>query len=426
VHVNHADHCYWLGRETADLVVSHREVGSKIARERRGMPDERTALLPLPLESTTASGEREQARHELGIAPGQVVLLTVGTSYKFGPIGGPHFLDAAEPVVAANPSALLIAVGPSNTGRFAEARQRTGGRVCAVGRLEKLDNMYAAADVYLESYPCSSGTAVREAAAHGTPVLTFAPDPVEAEMLGSDASLADVWQRAANVDDYASIAADLIADPVARARWGAAARDSVAESFDEERWAAMVEDVYRQAVAVGPVRPEELSEPSGDQNRYDTIVHRIHAYTDKQIPITWAEALADQLELVARSPAARAAFGRLAGPTGSPDQRLRYPVALAAPVADARVVNATIQEFRRLALSGIVESFRLSVAPALVDEVVPLVEAALAAGPDVDIDLVTVPEPRNAYEPGTLVVTAEGDAFGDLPPAEYPQQHRAA
>jgi hypothetical protein len=60
-----------------------------------------------------------------------------------------------------------------------------------------------------------------------------------------------------------------------------------------------------------------------------------------------------------------------------------------------------------------------------VDEVVPLVEAALAAGPDVDIDLVTVPEPRHAYERGTLIVTAEGDAFGDLPPAEYPQQHRA-
>jgi hypothetical protein len=424
--VNHADHCFWLGREAADLVVSHREVGSKITRERRGMPAERTALLPLPLEGAPACGDRERARSELGIAPGQVVLLTVGSDYKFGPIGGPHFLDAAEPVVAANPEAVLLAVGPEDAGRFAEAHTRTGGRVRALGNLASVAPLYAAADVYLESYPCSSGTAVREAAAHGTPVLTFAPDPVEAEMLGSDVSLASVWQRAESVGEYASIAAELIGDPAARARWGEAARESVADCHDDAVWAALVDDVYRRASTLGAVRPDELRAPAGELTRYDTIVHRIHACTGKQIPLDRATAVANQLELAARSRSARIAFGSLAGPVGGPEPRMRYPVALAAPVADAAVVDATVAEFRRLALGGLVESFRLAVASAHVEAVVPLVQTAIAAGPDVDIDLVTADDPELAYEPGTLLVTVEGDAFGELAGDDYPHQHRAA
>jgi hypothetical protein len=422
--VNHADHCYWLGREAADLLVSHRELGSRVAREQRGMPGERTAILPLPLGgAVAASVDREEARATLGIEPHQVVLLTVGSEYKFGPIVGSHFLDAAEPVVAANPDAVLLAVGPTDSGRFAEARERTGGRVRALGGLPKIDHLYAAADVYLESYPASSGTAVREAAAYGTPVLTFAPDPIEAEMLGSDVSLADVWQRAESVEEYVALASELIADPGARARWGEAARESVAESFDERKWVSMVEDVYRRAAEVGPIAVDELDEPLEEHTPYDTLVHRLHAYTGKQIPLGQLEIEARWLELIARSPGARLAHARLAGPFGVPELRLRYPVALAAPVASAALVAALVEEFRRLATFQIAESFTMVVSPAQVDDVVPLIEAALAAGADIDIDLVVHDDPADAHAPGTLLVTADGDGFGELPADAYPHQH---
>jgi glycosyltransferase involved in cell wall biosynthesis len=426
LHVNHADHCYWLGREAADLVVCQRELGAKIAREQRGIPEARTAVLPMPLHGVTASADRDAARMELGIRPDQVVVLTVGSAYKFGPIGGPHFLDAVEPVIARHPDAVLLAVGPEDSGRFAEARRRSGGRVRALGGVAGLDHLYAAADVYAESYPCSSGTAVREAAAYGTPVLTFAPDPVEAEMLGSDSSFADVWQRAETVEEYGRIAGALISDPATRARWGEAARASVLDSHDEARWVGLVEDVYRRATALGPVRAAELAEPNEELTRYDTIVHRIHAYTGKQIPLEQAELEAGRLELIARSRAARVAFGPLAGLLGGPEQRLRYPVALAAPAADRSVVDSTVEEFRELAQNGLVQRFAMVVKPALVEEIVPLIEAALAAGPDVDIDLIARDDPRDASAPGTLLVTAPGDCFGALPQDQYPHQHRAA
>jgi glycosyltransferase involved in cell wall biosynthesis len=424
--VNHADHLLWLGREAADVVVNNRDIARRISAERRGISAERNLLLPLPLQGVAAGGDREAARHELGIAPDQVLLLTVGSDYKFGPIGGAHFLDAAEPVVAAHPQALLLAVGPPAEGRFAEAGLRTAGRVRALGVLPDLGRLYAAADAYLESYPCSSGTAVREAAAHGVPVVTFAPDPIEAEMVGSDASLASVWQRAETVDEYEEIVAELIDDPDARARWGAAARESVANARDDGRWVEDVEDVYRRALAVGPATAAELRAPSEERTGHDTIVHRIHALTGKQIAMDRAEAVANQLELVSRSRAARVAFEALVGPDGGPRQVFRYPVALAAPVADRAVVGALVDEFRLLGECGLVERFTMAVPPALVDDVVPLVETALDSGADVDIDLVTLDDPLAAAMPGTLLVLVAGDAFGELPGAEYPHQHLAA
>jgi hypothetical protein len=424
--VNHADHLFWLGREAADLVVNNRDVALRISRERRGIAPSRNTMLPLPLVGVAPrGGDREQARRELGIGPDQVLLLTIGSEYKFGPIGGAHFLDAAEPVVAEHPETVLLAVGPADQGRFADARRRTGGRVRALGGLRSVDHLYAAADVYLESYPCSSGTAVREAAAYGAPVVTFAPDPVEAEMVGSDASLASVWQRAETAADYMSLTSELIVDPAARARWGAAAAESVAQAQDGERWVEMVEEVYRQAMALGPLDPGELSEPSDELTGHDTIVHRIHAYTGQQIPLGQAEGETGRLEIIARSPTLRLAFSTLSGPHGTPEQRLRFAVALAAPVADAGVVTALVDEFRRLAGYGLVESFKMVVTPDLVDETVPLIEAALAAGPDVDVDLTVADDPRSAFQPGTLLVVADGDGFGPLPHDDYPLQHRA-
>ncbi|HYF25998.1 MAG TPA: hypothetical protein VD931_09695, partial [Baekduia sp.] len=46
---DHADHCFWLGRDCADVVVGHRPVAAALTRARRGVPAARTATLPLPL-----------------------------------------------------------------------------------------------------------------------------------------------------------------------------------------------------------------------------------------------------------------------------------------------------------------------------------------------------------------------------------------
>lgn len=70
-----------------------------------------------------------------------------------------------------------------------------------------------------------------------------------------------------------------------------------------------------------------------------------------------------------------------------------YPVALAAPTLDAAEVGATVQAFRDLLASGVSRHALVAVAPADLDRAVPLLEAALAAGPDIDVELVTAEDP---------------------------------
>ena len=77
------------------------------------------------------------------------------------------------------PDAVVLVVGPDDAGAWAEARARTGGRLRALGRLDDPSVVLAAADVFLDAYPCSSLTAALEAAALGVPVrqLPAAPPP---------------------------------------------------------------------------------------------------------------------------------------------------------------------------------------------------------------------------------------------------------
>ncbi len=133
---NHADHCFWLGRDACDVVVGHRPVAADLAVTRRGIPGGRTATLALPLDEvprTTAAG-RADARRRTGIPDDARVLLTIGSSYKFAG-GDRHLLDALQPLLDADRRTVLIAVGPTAEGRWASAAAATGGRVIAAGVL---------------------------------------------------------------------------------------------------------------------------------------------------------------------------------------------------------------------------------------------------------------------------------------------------
>ncbi|MGY1820333.1 glycosyltransferase family 2 protein [Geodermatophilus sp. SYSU D00079] len=88
----------------------------------------------------------------------------------------------------------------------------------------------------------------------------------------------------------------------------------------------------------------------------------------------------------------------------------RLPRALAAPAPDAAEVTATIDAFRELRDAGRAEQFLLATHTSLVDETVPLVEAALDQGPDVDVELVPTDEDPSLLLPGPwLAVTPRRD-----------------
>jgi hypothetical protein len=406
---NHADHTFSLGRALADAIVSPRPVGDLLASTRRGIPAERSAVLEVPLSGVEPGAvDRAAARRELGLPDDVPVLLTVASHYKYEPVAGIHLLDVVEPALRAVPDALLLAVGPHDVDRWAAAREATGGRVRALGRKSDLAPYYAAADGYLESYPFSSLTAVSEAAAHGTPVLAFAPDAGEAEIYGSRAT--DGWQRAHTPADYAERLIELLTDAAARERWGRAAKDVVAGARDGAAWRERVEELYARAARLGPLRREELTPPveAADAGAsHDLAVLRLHAHSGSAIPADVVRRITAQVAAAARSDEVRGLFGSLAGPAGVPEQRARYDRAFAAPGPDAGAIAATVEQLRALDAAGAAAQCLLGVAPEHVDVAIPLIEAALAAGEDFDLELVACADPAAyAAAPGTLLVAA--------------------
>ena len=82
-----------------------------------------------------------------------------------------------------------------------------------------------------------------------------------------------------------------------------------------------------------------------------------------------------------------------------------YPVALAAPALDPAEVDATVQAFRDLLAAGVSPRAMVAVPPADLDRAVPLLEAALAGGPDIDLELVAADDPATLLpEPWLAVV----------------------
>ncbi|NEK87570.1 glycosyltransferase family 2 protein [Blastococcus saxobsidens] len=90
------------------------------------------------------------------------------------------------------------------------------------------------------------------------------------------------------------------------------------------------------------------------------------------------------------------------------------PVALAALTAttpDAAEATALVAAFREVREAGAADRFLLAVAPELLDAAVPLVEAALAEGDDVDVELVPTDSPSTLLRDAWLAVALRGQTW---------------
>ncbi|MGY1751704.1 FkbM family methyltransferase [Blastococcus sp. SYSU D01042] len=108
-----------------------------------------------------------------------------------------------------------------------------------------------------------------------------------------------------------------------------------------------------------------------------------------------------------------------------------YPYALAAPSLDSDEIGATVQAFRELLTAGVAEQAVVAVPSADLDRFVPLLEAALAGGSDIDLELVAtedaatlLPEPWLAVVPedrwwhdGRALATWTFEVAGSAEPA---------
>jgi hypothetical protein len=237
--LNHLSQRFWVGGSVADLVLNLRDSAYEWSQAYRGIT--RNVILPIPVSPRAGTGAkpatnetRQGARRALGLPPEATVLLTVGNGYKYRPLPGLDFLDAASAILRACPQAYLLAVGPREDARWTAVRESAPRRLLAVGPQRDLAVFHAAADIYLEGFPVGSPTALLEVGLSGIPCIR-APRNVPSPFSADGVALAGVKQPT-DVADYVRAAIALAESESERRAQGSALAAAIQANHTRACW----------------------------------------------------------------------------------------------------------------------------------------------------------------------------------------------
>lgn len=241
--VNHADHCFWVGSSVADLVISLRTVGAENAKLRRNARN--NAILPVPLADANHELTREQARIKLVIPHDRVMLLSIARPEKYRPYASFDFVATINKILFYRPNAHMYVVGESATGILPYLRSSIHDRLHFMGSLEDPSYFRAAADVYLESFPFGSQTALLEAGLSGLPVVpSYAP--MSPLLVANDDSLTSILENPINEKQFIERVLKLIDQPQIRHRLGLLTRRQLLDNHVGSGWLKELNSVYRK------------------------------------------------------------------------------------------------------------------------------------------------------------------------------------
>jgi len=215
VFFNHADHVFSIGMSIASSVLDLRPSGLSVTKAER-VTSRESMLLPLPLVDPYADRSvidaesllqmRVKARNLLGISRTARVGLTIGSECKYRAIGKADFGSMATQALSGHDDRMIIAVGLPDRAQWAAIADSTAGRFRPLGVVEDpslLQNLYQAADFYLEGIPMGSVTAMLDAGLYGLPLVRFRY-PEEPLLAGDDIALDPIVPRYDDVRDYVS------------------------------------------------------------------------------------------------------------------------------------------------------------------------------------------------------------------------------
>lgn len=174
---NHADHLFWVGISIADVVVDYRSV-CNFTKERRLASNVYCLGIPPECNNTIYSeSDKNKARSELGIPLSSFVILTTGAAYKYAPIGRYDFPNVLQKVVSkVGKDIVCYAIGPTEKWTNWKSAKEKTGKIFPIGIVsdKKMYEKYLmAADLYVDSFPMSGGSSIRDAVSHNLPVLSL-------------------------------------------------------------------------------------------------------------------------------------------------------------------------------------------------------------------------------------------------------------
>lgn len=245
--LNHADHLFWLGSSEAHLTFNLRESAADLCISRRGIPPERSFLLPTLVEHKTRNRSREAAKRAIGESPETVLLVSIARGAKYKTMNGVSYADFHVETLQRHPHAKLIVVGPGDPADWEEAKAATGGRIVSLAETPDPTVYYEAADIYLDSYPFTSSTSMMEAACYSCPLVTIFVPPARARIMAINHVGLGQQLTARNYEEYCRLLSELIDDAALRARLGAAVRAEAERFILPPRWTDILNEGYRAA-----------------------------------------------------------------------------------------------------------------------------------------------------------------------------------
>ncbi len=272
---DHADHLFSLGVDLAAVIADLRSVGHDLSMRFRS-PAARKLILPLPLtDRGPASAGKIEARRKLGLPVEGLLALTIGEPYKFAEGFGYSFPEVMQSICNGDSRVCIAAIGISESGPFPELKRLTSGQFMPVGFIkdrEILELYYCAADVYLDSFPCTSVTAVLDAALRGLPVQTF-QIPWQRMMWCDDPGIDSLATRATTQDEYVAGALELLNLPEdKRSELGARFRAAVLREHCGASWKGRWLDPAIDALRLPRNDTAHLSAPEYPGERESTLL----------------------------------------------------------------------------------------------------------------------------------------------------------
>jgi glycosyltransferase involved in cell wall biosynthesis len=238
--LNHADHCFWLGASIIDGVIQLRNNTIALDQKRRSLDELKQFLLPIPIDKHIGTEySKTETLKNYGIKPKfSKFLLTTSTINKFEPFLSYNYFDSVIPVLDKNPDTLLLIVGVAEDSNL--ALRYSHPQIKYLGYLypDKLKEIEYLADIYLETFPYSSFTALLQVLMSKKPVhFMYAPPDVFRlfDMNDLYPQNQEAWQQALN---------KLLKDEKALEEYKEKLLKPVLEMYSEETWSKLLNSFY--------------------------------------------------------------------------------------------------------------------------------------------------------------------------------------
>lgn len=171
---NHADHRFWLGNAISDCILNFRQFGLDITKEYRGAKN--NFILPLPMDTKGYKKiyHSNELRKRLSLPQDKKIIFTAGSAGKYKPLLDFNFLTFINNILNKRNDVVFVALGPTYK-KNQNWKCIDKNRLILPGLKPNLEFMeyLSCADLVIDSFPMSGGTALLDAVSMKKPILSL-------------------------------------------------------------------------------------------------------------------------------------------------------------------------------------------------------------------------------------------------------------